>query len=106
MTTKTTPAKDDLRVEHPDIEAREAEGKAARKRVPRGRLLRAVALIPARIRHGRPLRLLLRLLVAGVLVPAAAHAGAGGPAVAGAVMGLAVWLALTMRSDLAPPPGR
>jgi len=41
-----------------------------------------------------------------VLVPAAAHAGAGGPAVAGAVMGLAVWLALTMRSDLAPPPGR
>jgi hypothetical protein len=74
--------------------------------VPRRRLLRGVALIPARIRHGRPLRLLLRLLAAGVLVLAAAQAGAGGPAEAGAVVGLAVWLALTMRGDLAPAPGR
>ena len=77
-----------------------------RKRPPRRRLPRSVALIPARIRHGRPLRMLLRLLVAGVLGLAAAHADVGGPAEAGTVIGLAVWLALTMRSDLAPPPGR
>jgi hypothetical protein len=34
------------------------------------------------------------------------HAGAGGPAEAGVVTGLGIWLALTMRADLAPPPGR
>ena len=92
----------DLTAQDPDVPS----PSRPRQRVPRRRLLRAVALIPARIRHGRPLRLLLRLLVAGALALAVAHVGAGGPAEAGAVMGLAVWLALTMRSDLAPPPGR
>jgi hypothetical protein len=77
-----------------------------RRYLPRRRLPRAVALIPARIRHGRPLRLLLRVLVAGLLALAVVHAGAGGPAQAGTVTGLAAWLALTMRADLAPPPGR
>ena len=77
-----------------------------RRHLPHRRLPRAVALIPARIRHGRPLRLLLRVLIAGLLALAAAHAGAGGPAEAGAVTGLAAWLALTTRADLAPPPGR
>jgi hypothetical protein len=92
----------DLTAQDPDA----ASPAGVRKRAPRGRLLRTVALIPARVRHGRPLRLLLRLLVAGVLALAAAHVGAGGPAQAGAVIGLAIWLALTMRNDLAPPPGR
>jgi hypothetical protein len=92
----------DLTAQDPDT----ASPARLRTPMPRRRLLRAVALIPARIRHGRPLRLLLRLLAAGALALAAAHAGAGGPAEAGAVAGLAVWLALTMRGDLAPPPGR
>jgi hypothetical protein len=77
-----------------------------RRHLPRRRLLRAVALMPPRIRHGRPLRLLLRVLTAGLLALAAVRAGAGCPAEAGTVAGLAVWLALTMHADLAPPPGR
>jgi hypothetical protein len=74
--------------------------------VPRSRLLRAVALIPARIRHGRPLRLVLRVLVAVLLSAVVVRSGAGNPAAAGVVTGLGIWLALTMRADLAPPPGR
>ena len=77
-----------------------------RRRLPPRRLFRAVALMPARIRHGRQLRLLLRVLAAGLLALAVAHAGAGAPAQGGTVTGLAVWLALTIRADLAPPPGR
>jgi hypothetical protein len=75
-------------------------------RVAGGRAVWHLALLPARIRHGRPLRLLARILAAVVLGLIAARSGASGPAAAGAVAGLAVWLALTLRGDLAPPPGR
>jgi hypothetical protein len=75
-------------------------------RVPRRRLLQSVALLPARVRRGRPLRLVVRVLLAVVLGLVAARSGAGGPAGAGVVTGLGVWLGLTLRSDLAPPPGR
>jgi len=67
---------------------------------------RAVALIPARVWHGRPARLTVRVVAAVVLAVAALHTGAGTPAVAGLVTGIAVWLVLTVRADLAPPPGR
>lgn len=73
---------------------------------PGAGLLRAATLIPARIRHGRPARLLTRAVVAAVLSVLALHAipgQASGPAV---VTGLAVWFLLTVRGDLAPPPGR
>jgi hypothetical protein len=63
-------------------------------------------LIPARIWHGRPARLALRVIAAIVLATVAVHTGAGTPAVAGLVTGIAVWLVLTVRADLAPPPGR
>jgi hypothetical protein len=75
-------------------------------RLPAWRVLRPVALLPARIRHGRPLRLLLRVLAAVLLAVVTVHAQAGGPATAAMVTGLGVWLALTARGDLAPPPGR
>jgi hypothetical protein len=75
-------------------------------RLPRRRLLRAIALLPARIRHGRPLRLAVRVLAAVLLGLLAARSGAGGPAAAGVVTGLGAWLALTLRADVAPPPGR
>jgi hypothetical protein len=77
-----------------------------RRRSPRRRFLRAVTLIPVRIRHGRPLRLILRVVVAVLLGAVAARLGAGGPAAAGVVTGLGAWLVLTARGDLAPPPGR
>jgi len=76
------------------------------RRPPRRRRLRAAALLPARLRHGRPLRLMARLLAAVLLGVIAARSGAGGPAAAGVVTGLGFWLVLTMRGHLAPPPGR
>jgi hypothetical protein len=74
--------------------------------LPARRALRPVALLPARIWHGRPWRLLLRVLAAALLAVVTMHAQAGGPATAAVVTGLGIWLALTMRGDLAPPPGR
>jgi hypothetical protein len=75
---------------------------------PRRRLSwwRALRLIPARIWHGRPARLALRIVAAGVLAVVALHTGAGTPVIAGLVTGIGMWLALTVRADLAPPPGR
>ena len=67
---------------------------------------RAVALIPARIWHGRPVRLAVRIAAAVVLAVLALHTGTGTPAIAGVVTGIGVWLVLTVRADLAPPPGR
>jgi hypothetical protein len=74
--------------------------------VPARWLARPVALAPARIWHGRPWRLVLRVLAAVLLAVVAARAGVGGPAAAGVVAGLGIWLVLTARGDLAPPPGR
>src|SRR5215472_7843219 len=75
-------------------------------RFSRLRAARAVRLLPARVRHGRPGRLLLRVLAAVLLGLIAARSAAGGPAAAGTVAGLGIWLVLTARGDLAPPPGR
>jgi hypothetical protein len=73
---------------------------------PRLGLWRAVVLVPARIRHGRPGRLLVRVAAAAVLGVLAWHTGAGTVPAAALVTGIAVWLVLTIRADLAPPPGR
>jgi hypothetical protein len=67
---------------------------------------RVARLVLARVWRGRPWRLLVRVLAAVVLGLVAVHSGAGGPAAAGVVAGLAVWLVLTVRGDLAPLPGR
>jgi hypothetical protein len=75
-------------------------------RWPGGSLGPGLLLVPARIRHGRPLRLLARALAAAglsLLVLALIPGQAAGPA---AVTGLIVWFMLTARADLAPPPGR
>jgi hypothetical protein len=69
-------------------------------------LSRAVALIPARIWHGRPARFALRVVAAIVLAILAVHTGAGTAAAAGLITGIGVWLVLTVRADLTPPPGR
>ena len=75
-------------------------------RWPGRSLWRELLLIPARVRHGRPLRLAARALAAtllSLLVLALIPRQAAGPAV---VTGLIVWFFLTARVDLAPPPGR
>lgn len=67
---------------------------------------RGLLLVPARIWHGRPWRLALRLLAAAFLAGVAARSGAGGAAAAGVITGLVIWVVLSGRGDLAPPPGR
>jgi hypothetical protein len=67
---------------------------------------RQLRLVPARIRHGRPVRLAARALVAGLLsllVLALIPGQAAGPAV---VTGLVIWFFFSARTDLAPPPER
>ena len=66
-------------------------------------LLAAVGQLPARIRHGRPLRLVIRALAAALLSLAVLHLIPGQPAAPALVTGLITWFLLTGRSDLAPP---
>ena len=66
-------------------------------------LVAAVARLPARIRHGRPLRLVIRALAAAALSLAVLALIPGQPAAPALVTGLITWFLLTGRSDLAPP---
>jgi hypothetical protein len=75
-------------------------------RWPGANLRPGLRTIPARIRHGRPLRLLLRALAAALLsllTLALIPGQASGPAI---VTGLVLWSFFSARADLAPPPGR
>jgi hypothetical protein len=67
---------------------------------------RRAALLPARLRHGRPARLALRVLAAALAALLVLHIRAGTRPTAALLTGIATWLILTARSDLAPPPGR
>jgi hypothetical protein len=69
-------------------------------------MIRTVRLVPARIRHGRPLRLLLRAAIAAVLSLLVLRLVPGQPSGPAVVTGLITWFVLTARGDLAPPPGR
>jgi len=66
--------------------------------------LAALALIPARIIHGRPLRLLLRGAVAAGLSLGVLALIPGTPAATADVALLITAFLVTARSDLAPPP--
>ena len=68
--------------------------------------LLAVWRLPARIRHGRPLRLVIRGIVAAALSLLVLHRIPGSPAAPADVSGLVLWFVLTGRRDLAPPPER
>jgi len=65
-----------------------------------------LVLLPARLRHGRPARLVLRVLAAVIVALVVVASRAGGPATAAVVAGVGLWLVFTGRADLAPPPGR
>ena len=69
-------------------------------------LLGTAALIPARIWHGRPRRLLFRALLTVLLSLAVVNLLPGQPSGPAVVTGLITWFLLTARGDLAPPPGR
>jgi hypothetical protein len=65
----------------------------------------ALLQLPARILHGRPLRMLLRAAVAAGLCLAVLALIPGQLAAPVLVAGLICWFVVTARSDLAPPPG-
>jgi len=88
----------------PDRPHHHPHGPARRPGPPPG--IRAARPALARIRHGRPARLALRLTAGLILASLTTHAGAGPAPAAGVITGLVTWLALTARGDLAPPPGR
>ena len=69
-------------------------------------IIGAVRLVPARIRHGRPVRLLLRAVTAALSSLLVLHLVPGQPSGPAVVTGLTTWFVLTARGDLAPPPGR
>ena len=63
-------------------------------------IIRTVRLVPACIRHGRPVRLLLRAIIAALLSLLVLHLIPGQPSGPAAVTGLITWFALTARADL------
>jgi len=68
--------------------------------------LRRLAILPARVRHGRPLRLATRTIAAAAVALLALAVIPGTPSAPAIAAGCALWLAYTARADLAPPPGR
>ncbi len=68
--------------------------------------LAAVREFPARIRRGRPRRLLIRAAIAAVLSLAVLQLIPGQAAAPADITGLITWFVLTGRRDLAPPPER
>ena len=60
--------------------------------------------LPARIRHGRPVRLLIRAAVAAALSLLVLNLIPGQPAAPADITLLVTWFLLTGRRDLAPPP--
>lgn len=68
--------------------------------------LRAIWLLPARVRRGRPVRLALRALAAAAAGLFTVGLAPGQPAGLATVTGIVTWFLLTSRADLAAPPGR
>jgi curved DNA-binding protein CbpA len=73
-----------------------AEPRAASATTPAGPLA-------ARIRHGRPIRLLFRVAIAALVSVGVAIVAGPQPATPALIVGAATWLLLTGRHDLAPP---
>jgi curved DNA-binding protein CbpA len=59
--------------------------------------------LAARIRDGRPIRLLVRVAIAALVSAGVAIAAGAQPATPALIVGVATWLLLTGRHDLAPP---
>jgi hypothetical protein len=81
-------------------------GEASPGTAPPWQPLIALTELPARIRRGRPLRLLIRAAVAAALSLLVLRLVPGQPAALADVGGLGLWFVLTSRRDLAPPPER
>ena len=64
---------------------------------------RHAAALPARARHGRPWHITIRAIIATAIAVTAAIAIPGTPAAPAICAGAALWWALTLPPDLAPP---
>jgi hypothetical protein len=73
-------------------------------RLPAAR--RYLAALPARIRAGRPARITARAAIATAAAVLAARTIPGTPAAPAIQAGAALWWAITLPPDLAPPPGQ
>lgn len=69
-------------------------------------IVRRAAALPARIRHGRPLRITARAAIAAAAAILTARTIPGTPAAPAIQAGAALWWAITLPPDLAPPPNR
>lgn len=65
--------------------------------------LQYTAELPARVRHGRPLRITIRAAIATTTAILAARTIPGTPAAPAIEAGAALWWAITLPPDLAPP---
>ncbi|HTT51680.1 MAG TPA: hypothetical protein VMH35_09805 [Streptosporangiaceae bacterium] len=72
--------------------------------VAAGPVRRWAGRLAARIRRGRPARLLLRIAIAAAVSAATVAVAGAQPATPAVIVGAATWLLLTARRDLAPPP--
>ncbi len=69
----------------------------------RARLRTPIRRLVTRLRHGRPARLLLRVVIAAAVSAGVAVVAGLQPATPALIAGVATWLLLTGRHDLAPP---
>jgi hypothetical protein len=69
----------------------------------RWRVRTGPAALLARVRHGRPAMLMLRLAAAAAAGAAAVIAAGWAPATPAVITGALTWLVITARRDLAPP---
>jgi curved DNA-binding protein CbpA len=90
----------DLRATPPP--ARRAAASPAAGPAQRG----AARALPGRVIHGRPVRLVLRILIAAAASVGAVLAAGPHPAAPALVTGIATWLVVTARHDLAPAEPR
>jgi hypothetical protein len=67
---------------------------------------RHATALAARIRHGRPLRITARAIIAAAITITVARVIPGTPAAPADIALAALWWALTLPPDLAPPPGQ
>ncbi len=92
----TTPAPPPRRTHPPGQASPMAEPRAASATA-------AARPLAARIRHGRPIRLLVRVAIAALVSAGVAIVAGTQPAAPALIVGAVTWLLLTGRHDLAPP---
>jgi hypothetical protein len=87
-----------------DLAAPRPRAGVPRPGVPGRRPYLGLARLLARVRRGRPARLVLRLAVVAAVSAAAVGVTGWAPATPALITGALTWLLLTARHDLAPPP--